>query len=285
MLGHKLPKQLVKHLNNNSKKNHTFTHLLVEINSPPSIMKEEIRQLISKGKLDDALNKMMPFSDDVILLKSQLASAKRDNNMGLIERSEFAMITNRINYAALNLLDDMPDVNPYQSTTSENKTTHATEKAPPQYNAIPKVFFSYSHNDKKHLDDLLTYLVPLQRAKKIEIWTDTQILPGQEWNKAITDNLHKADIVIMLISADFLSSSYIWERELEISLQNREKGKTAVIPIILRNCLWKETILGQFQALPHDENAKLKPITQWADKDEAWYNVAKGIIAVVDDIK
>ncbi len=248
-------------------------------------MKEEIRQLIAKGKLDEALNKMMSYSDDVILLKAQLAGAKRDSNMGIMERSEYAMIMARINYAALNLLDDIEL--PNENLTNANPSVaNSPKNAPPQYNAIPKVFFSYSHNDKQHLDSLLTYLTPLQRAKKIEIWTDTQILPGQEWNKEITDNLHKADIVIMLVSADFLNSSYIWERELEISLENRDKGKTTVIPIILKNCLWKETtILGKFQALPHDENAKLKPITQWADKDEAWYNVAKGIIAVVDNMK
>jgi hypothetical protein len=248
-------------------------------------MKEEIRQLIAKGKLEEALNKLLSYSDDVILLKAQLAGAKRDNNMGIMERGEFAMITARINYAALNLLDDieLPETNTHNSSQSASQEP---KKGTPQYNTIPKVFFSYSHNDKQHLDSLLTYLTPLQRAKKIEIWTDSQILPGQEWNKVITDNLHKADIVIMLVSPDFLNSSYIWERELEISLDNREKGKTTVIPIILKNCMWKEsTILGRFQALPHDENAKLKPITQWSDRDEAWYNVAKGIIAVVDSMK
>ena len=251
-------------------------------------MKEEIRQLIAKGKLDEALNKMLPFSDDVILLKSQLASAKRDNNMGVIDRDDYTRTINRLNYAALSLLDDMPETNVYTSNVENNtfqsaSTPEKTRQAPPQYSRIPKVFFSYSHDDKKHLDDLLKYLTPLQRANKIEVWTDSQILPGQEWNKSIIDNLHKADIVIMLVSAGFLASSYIWEKELAISIEKREKGLTDIIPVILKNCLWKETILGRLQALPQNDEGKLKPLTQWEDRDDAWYNVAQGIIKVVDN--
>ncbi len=247
-------------------------------------MKEEIRQLITRGKLDEALNKMLPYTDDAIVLKSQLATAKRESTLGLVGHSENMMTINRLTYATLSLLDEITE-SKTTVTVNQSPASNANQESVRVGVSIPKVFFSYSHDDKKHLDDLLTYLKPLQRANKIEVWTDSQILPGQEWNKSIIDNLHNADIVIMLVSAEFLASSYIWEKELTIAIDNRDKGKTTVIPVILKRCLWDQTILKSYQAIPQDDNAKLKPVTQWEDRNDAWYNVAQGIIKVVDNMK
>jgi hypothetical protein len=248
-------------------------------------MKEEIRQLIGKGKLEEALNKLLPFSEDVILLKAQLAGAKRDSNMGVIERREFAMIMARINYATLNLLDDieLPESSPTSNTAN---SAQSTEKTVATSNKIPKIFISYSHNDNAFLDDLLVQLKPLERRESISIWTDDKILPGADWSKTILDNLNNSNIVVMLLSPDFLASDYIHKNEVRLGLENRKNGAT-VLPVIIRTCMWKEALpdLASIQAMPQDEERRLKPITKWSDRDEAWYNVAKGIIAVVDNMK
>jgi hypothetical protein len=249
-------------------------------------MKEEIKQLIGKGKLEEALNKLLPFSDDVILLKAQLSAAKKDNSIGVMERSEFAMVTARINYSALNLLDDI-ELPENEVTNTSSNSSQPTPTPSPTPNKIPKIFISYSHDDKAFLDDLMVQLKPLERAGSISIWTDAKILPGAEWSKTILDNLNDSDIVVMLLSPDFLASDYINNNEVKIGLEKRKNG-AIVLPVLIRTCLWTVVLpqLASLQAIPQDENRRLKPIKNWGeDSDSAWAIVANGIIAVVDNMK
>ena len=244
-------------------------------------MKEETKILVSKGRLDEALNKLVQYSDDAILLKSRLSNIKRDYQIGIITHSDYSREINLINYSILGILDNIDDTETSDIPHDINNRNNVSSSKPKS--TTPKVFFSYSHDDRAHLNDLLTYLAPLERAKKIEIWTDTQILPGQEWSKTIIDNLHQADIVVMLVSADFLASSYIWENELQISLENKSKKRTIVVPVILKPSLWQHTILKAYQALPIDDNGKLKPVILWDERDEAWLKVAEGILKLLEN--
>lgn len=44
-----------------------------------------------------------------------------------------------------------------------------------------------------------------------------------------------------------------------------------LIPILLRPCYWEDTF-NELKVLPFDRN----PITAWADRDNAFYDVLKG---------
>src|SRR5215211_2764011 len=136
-----------------------------------------------------------------------------------------------------------------------------------------RIFCSYSHRDEEHLNDLRDWLRGLERQGLIEWWHDREITPGWEWEETIDKNLRSAEIILLLVTPDFMASDYVYEKEIVRAIERHERGEARVIPIIVRPALWKGTPLGRLQALPKDA----KPITTWPDRDEAWLNVAEGI--------
>ncbi|WP_138502597.1 toll/interleukin-1 receptor domain-containing protein [Nostoc sp. PA-18-2419] len=143
-----------------------------------------------------------------------------------------------------------------------------------------KVFFSYSHKDEALRDELATHLSMMKRQGIIEAWHDREISAGSEWANAIDDNLEVADIILLLVSANFLASDYCYDKEMTRAMERHETREARVIPVILKPTDWNGAPFGKLQALP--KNAK--PVTTWPDQDEAFVNVAQGIRRVVEDI-
>lgn len=82
-----------------------------------------------------------------------------------------------------------------------------------------KVFISYSHRDEALRHQLDKHLAPLKRQNVIAVWHDHQIRPGDEWENQIDDNLNKADIILLLISPDFVASYYWAEIEIQQAMR------------------------------------------------------------------
>lgn len=140
------------------------------------------------------------------------------------------------------------------------------------------IFISYSGKDVDLKDELLTQLKVLTISdKQIEIWEDGLLEPGMDWDQEIKNKLHAAHIVLMLISARFLTTNYIWNIEVQDSLLRQQKNELTVIPVILSPCAWTQTPLAQFNALPR----KGKPITIFDDQDTALLEVVQGIYKVI----
>jgi tetratricopeptide (TPR) repeat protein len=140
--------------------------------------------------------------------------------------------------------------------------------------AVPaQLFFSYSHKDKVLRDQLETHLSTLKREHLISAWHDRQITAGTEWKGEIDDNLKSARIILLLVTANFLSSDYCNDVELRYAMKRHQKGEARVIPVILRPCDWKTAIFAKLQALPTDG----KPVISWTNRDEAFLSVAEGI--------
>lgn len=146
-------------------------------------------------------------------------------------------------------------------------------------NAV-KVFFSYSHKDETLRDELATHLSMMKRQGVIEAWHDREISAGSEWANAIDDNLEVADIILLLVSANFLASDYCYDTEMIRAMERHQTREARVIPIILKPVDWNDAPFGKLQALP--KNAK--PITTWPDQDEAFLNVVQGIRRVVEEM-
>lgn len=135
-----------------------------------------------------------------------------------------------------------------------------------------KVFISYCKRDKEHLEALKRHLSPLMRGESLLTWDDGNLLPGEEWDKSIRRELALANIVVLLVSSDFMASDYIW-KEINIAIQRHESGEALVVPVIVRPCSWEMAPFARFNALPE----KGRPITKWEDKDEAWRAVVQQI--------
>ncbi len=149
---------------------------------------------------------------------------------------------------------------------------------------IPKIFISYAHEDIKFQKELVKRLKPLKRKKEIVLWHDGVIMPGEEWDASIKKHLEAADIIIILLSADFVASDYIYEKELPRIIERRKNGEIELIPIIARDVVLDGTGLGDYQCLPQDEYLRLKPIVQWDERtiNKAWVQIDKKIRNVID---
>src|SRR6266571_5351565 len=78
-----------------------------------------------------------------------------------------------------------------------------------------RVFISYAHEDSEFRQELQKHLSSLVRCGLITTWHDRQIRPGQAWETEIDRNLNSADMVVLLVSADFLHSEYCNGKEME----------------------------------------------------------------------
>lgn len=136
-----------------------------------------------------------------------------------------------------------------------------------------KLFFSYSHKDEELRDELEKHLIMLKRQGVISTWHDRKIDGGSALDKEIDDNLKDSNIILLLVSVDFLASDYCYEIEMKEALKMHENKQAVVVPVILRNCDWSSAPFSKLMALPTDG----KSITTWADKDSAFLNIAKGI--------
>lgn len=150
----------------------------------------------------------------------------------------------------------------------------------PQARRTPRLFYSYAHEDTGLREEMAKHLRVLERNRVIHSWYDNMIAPGVEWSREIADQLRQADIIVLLVSSDFLDSDYCYTVEMEQALERHRAGTARVVPIILRPVLWEESPLAALQALPK----AAKPITLWSNRDEAWTDVARGIKRVCDEL-
>ena len=140
-----------------------------------------------------------------------------------------------------------------------------------------KVFFSYAHEDETFLEKLKKHLKLLERQGFIELWYDRKIEAGANWKNQIDQHLNSAEIILLLISSDFIKYDYCYSVEMKRALERELNGEARVIPIILRPILWDDAPLNKLQALPKDA----LPVTKWSDEDEAFLNIAEGIREIV----
>src|SRR5205823_9597857 len=113
-----------------------------------------------------------------------------------------------------------------------------------------EVFCCYAHKDQSLLNELKTHLIPLQRYGLIHIWNDTDISPGTEWEEEINKHLNSAQIILLLVSPNFMASDYCYSKEMNQAMERHKRGEAQVIPIILRHIYWQRALFGQLQVLP-----------------------------------
>jgi hypothetical protein len=143
------------------------------------------------------------------------------------------------------------------------------------------VFYSYCHRDERLRDRLAKHLAILRRSGVIAEWYDREIGAGEEWRNAIDDHLNSADIILLLVSADFIASDYCWDKEVALALDRHTSGAARVIPIIVQPVDWTGAPFGRLQALPKDGKA----VTLWSNREKAWDQIAKAISKVAQELQ
>lgn len=137
-----------------------------------------------------------------------------------------------------------------------------------------RLFYSYAHEDESFRKKLEKHLTVLMRTRVIAPWHDRRITAGRDWEQEIDKHLEAAQVVLLLVSADFLASDYCWGVEMKRALERHDAGLARAIPVMIRPVdFFAGVPFARLQALPRDA----KPITEWLNEDAAWVDVARGI--------
>jgi hypothetical protein len=145
-----------------------------------------------------------------------------------------------------------------------------------------EILLCYAREDEDLRQELEKHLRVLQLQNVINVWHDRNISAGMEWEREIDQHLSNAQIILLLVSPDFMVSKYCYGIEMKRAMERHERGDACVIPIILRHVYWRKAPFCKLQALPLDG----KPIksSAWFTLDEALFNVTEGISNVVDGL-
>lgn len=134
-----------------------------------------------------------------------------------------------------------------------------------------RIFISYSHKDEVVLDRLRVHLAMLKREDLVETWDDREVHAGQQIDSAIS-GAHDASTVFMpIVSPDFLSSDYCYEKEMQTALDKADRGEMTIFPVIAEPCDWLASPLRKFKAVPKDGKA----ISEWTNANNAYLDIVR----------
>lgn len=156
----------------------------------------------------------------------------------------------------------------------------STTDAPAVRNGLCRVFISYARVDESYRVRLDVHLAPLVREGLIDLWSDRAIAPGSDWARDIERELAVADVVLLLVTPDFVASVCCFEQELTEALRRHEDDGVLILPVLVKAVDLATMPFAKFQSMPVD----LRPVSAWPDPDDAWLQVARGVRAAAEDI-
>ncbi|MFK7908066.1 MAG: COR domain-containing protein [Chitinophagales bacterium] len=160
----------------------------------------------------------------------------------------------------------------YEQYCQTEKALQKAEEKPAATPQLRQLFISHSIADERFLGAFLKHISPLQSL--LMPWSEQDVLPSQNWKVVSDEKLQSADVIVLLVSADFLADKNKWENELQKALKRQKEGKLLLVPILVRSCLWKESPFSHLLVLPRDTT----PIDLSNNEDAAW-------TAIVTEIK
>lgn len=161
----------------------------------------------------------------------------------------------------------------------ERKTLYLMHLVAPKLDVSKTLFISYSHEDEEWLLELKKFLKPLEQRNLVTIWDDRKIKAGAEWRQEIEKALTSAKAAILLISMDFLNSTFIANNELPQLLSAAQQRGLHIFWIAVRQSTVEETEIAKYQAAH-----KGPPLASLKDseRDECYLSIYKQIKAAVE---
>lgn len=145
-----------------------------------------------------------------------------------------------------------------------------------------KIFIVYSHKDEANIQELRHHLSVFERSHNATIGYDGMVTPGQEWEQVISHTFAESNIVLLILSSDFIADDDCYKK-LEESIALHRQGKLITVPIVMRECAWKETNLHSFTVLPHSEYAVVD--RNWNNSDEPYTLISQALSPIVKQIQ
>ena len=140
------------------------------------------------------------------------------------------------------------------------------------------VFIAYSQADKALLDRLVIQLRSVERFGLIDSWHDGEIQAGSNREEAILAAMRKAEVILLLISADFLASEFSYEKEIKLAKELHDQKSAVMIPVILKDCFWQDAFPGLI-VLPRNGKAVVNK-KHWQSPDQAFQEVVQTVVGI-----
>ncbi len=145
------------------------------------------------------------------------------------------------------------------------------------------VYIAYAQADAALMDDLRNQLSAAERIGLVDTWHDGEIAIGSDRETASRQAMDEAEIILLLLSADFFASEDLYEREMQQALQLGNSGQATVLPVLLRDCTWQLSPLADLQILPR--NGQAVTSKHWPSADQAFKAVVDEVIQISNNIR
>lgn len=206
-------------------------------------------------------NKELPISKfkDTILNESRSRNEKNIDNADLKRKVVYENViigsqlsTNNINYIniieTLKLVDNEIKIGFCVESNKNIKLDLLTLKLLGMNDKkLKKVFISYSRKDLKYKDTLKSHLSLLERYDLVKSWSCEEVKAGN-WDKQIQQELEESDIIVYMISHNFMDSNYIMNDEVRKGIELVENDTSKKIICVLTGvCQWQSW--SQFESI------------------------------------
>lgn len=143
------------------------------------------------------------------------------------------------------------------------------------------VYCGYAPEDQTYVQELKKHLVSFEKRRLLTFWEKGDIAPGAVIEKEHLSHLQKADIVLLLVSPDFITEDFCSGPQMQRLVKRHAAGKVLLVPVLLRPVFWQETLFAHIQPLPGNG----KPVTSsdWSTQDEAWLEVTQSIVRILQN--
>ena len=147
-----------------------------------------------------------------------------------------------------------------------------------------KVFVVYAPEDADLMQELQEHLSILKRQGMISVWSEANIAVGEDWALRKADLLAQSQLILLLISSDFLASDNLYNTAVVQAMTRHNSGEACVVPIVVRDCLWQTSAFANLVPLPKG-GYPVTDLQHWRTRDAAFRNVAEGLTKVIDNFK
>jgi O-acetyl-ADP-ribose deacetylase (regulator of RNase III) len=146
--------------------------------------------------------------------------------------------------------------------------------------ATASVFVSYARADEKLRKKLGQHLSVLDDEGLTSTWHDRMIGAGSEWEGMIDDRLGRSDVILLLLTSDFIDSRYCKDIEMKVALERHARGEALVVPVLLKPVPLESLPVAKIQALPRNA----KPVSEWKNRDSAFVDVTRGLRKAIQNL-
>lgn len=137
------------------------------------------------------------------------------------------------------------------------------------------IFISHAPDDDPFCQALDLHLANLKQQGQVEVWSALKISGGEEPQAVIIERLRSADLVVLLVSADFMNSKRCMGVGLGRALERHEMGAARVMPVIVRPCHWRGAPFAHLEVLPNGG----QPVNK---SEGAWLSVVEKIAGIIE---